>query len=167
MITQHVYSAVETDAIPPDARIVFAYANPPFAQLEAVRARFPKARISPVATHPDYMAEMYDFERGALTVADAGHTIWRQLLRGVRHPACYFSLSNHGEIVRSLEQSHILRTDVRLVVADYTPGFVIPDWADGLQRLQTINGHEVNTYELRDDFFHWQPGMQPITRQRF
>ena len=164
---QTAYSAVATDAIPLDARTVFAYANPPFAQIEAVRERLPRARICPIATHPDYMAEMYDFENGALNVLDAGHTIWRQLLRGVRHPAVYFSLSNHQEIVRSLEHSHILRTDVRLVVADYTPGFVIPDWADGLQWISAERMHRVNVYQLRDDFFNYRPDANPIERRRF
>lgn len=161
------YSAVTTGNIPADARIVFAYTNPPFAQLEAVRQRLPHARISPIATHPDYMAEVYDFENGALEPVDAGHTIWRNLLRGVRHPACYFSLDNHETVVRSLEASHILRTDVRLLPAHYTASPELPDWADGVQWGNTTGEHALNTYLLRDDFFHWNPALQPLTRQRF
>jgi hypothetical protein len=161
------YSAVATDTIPTDAEIVFAYCNPPFAQIEAVRARLPHARISPIATHPDYMAEVYDFENGALNPPDAGNTIWRALLRGVHHPAVYFAISNHQEIVGSLERSHIVRSDVRLLPADYNPGAKVPAWADGLQRLKEIDGHQVNVYDLRDDFFHWRADLQPLQRQRF
>lgn len=161
------WSAVNTEAIPSTAKIVFAYANPPFAQIEAVRARFPHARISPIATHPDYMAELYDFENGALAVADAGTTIWRAMLRGVKHPGVYFSVGNHQQIVESLERSHILRTDVRLLPADYNAGAELPDWADGLQTMPTVDGHQVNQYELRDDFFDYRPALNPIQRRRY
>jgi len=150
------YSAVTTADLPADAKTVLAYANPPFAQIEAVRAHCPHARIVPIATHPDYMAEMYDFENGALDPADAGHVIHQALTRGIRHPACYFSRFNFGAVMSSLHARHIIRESVRLVVAIGTDPWEYPDYADGVQALRDVGGHEINVYHLAGDFFHWK-----------
>jgi hypothetical protein len=161
------YSAVASDNIPAAAEIVFAYANPPYAQLEEVRAHCPHARIVPIATHPEYMAEMYDFETGALEPAGAGDTIVQALERGINHPICYFSLSNHDVIVDSLQRSHVARKDVRLLPAHYTEAPELPDWADGVQWGGPPLHPDLNTYELRDDFFHWHLLAQPAARRKF
>lgn len=161
------YSAVTVENIPTDAEIVFAYANPPYAQLAEVHARCPKARIEPVVTHPLYMGELYDFEPGAIEVPDAGAAIAYALQKGVRHPACYFALSNYDDVVKSLRASKISRHDVRLVPAHYTAAPELPDWADGVQWLGGTASPGLNQYQLRDDFFHWKPLLQPPARQHF
>lgn len=165
MIT--AYSAVTVENIPTDAKVVFAYANPPFAQIEAVEAHCPHARIEPIVTHTDYMGELYDFESGAIAPDQAGETVAYAIQKGIRHPACYFSLSNHDTVVASLKAAHITRHQVRLVVAHYTIYPDLPDWADGVQWTAVADGKSLNQYELRDDFFHWRPLLQPPARQRF
>lgn len=161
------YSAVATDAIPAGAKIVFAYANPPFAQIEAVHARCPQAKIIPTVTHPNYMGEMYDFENGALPVDTAGTVIRQAFDRGARRPIIYFAISNRDVIVKSLKAKSIRRTRVRLLPADFNPGVPVPNWADGLQRIETINGHQVNVYELRNGFFGGRAPLLPLAARRW
>lgn len=161
------YSATTAANIPADARNVFAYANPPFAQLEAVAAHCPHARISPIVTHPHYMGEMYDCEPGALWGDAVPAEVGRALVRGVRHPIVYFSLSNTQTVCHQLADHRIAREQVRLVVAHYTARPELPDWADGVQWGNTTGPHALNTYQLRDDFFHWEPQAQPTVRRQY
>lgn len=159
------YSAVTTGDLPRNAHTVFAYANPPFSQLEAVKMQCPGARIVPIATHPDYMAEMYDFENGALVPDTAGHAIHQALTRGIRHPICYFSRANEPTVMESLKRRHIVRSSVRLVVAIGTDAWTYPDYADGVQALRMVDGHMINVYHLARDFFNWtyDPHRKPIS----
>lgn len=161
------FSAVTTDNIPPDAKIVFGYANPPYAQLGEVHVHCPHAHIEQVVTHPWYIGELYDFENGALPIAEAGFTIRWAMNKGLRHPACYFALGNRGAVIDSLIRAGITRSDVRLVVAHYTPTPELPDWADGVQWTETALHRSLNQYQLRDDYLHWDPATQPPARRRF
>lgn len=161
------YSAVDTANIPTDSEVVFGYCNPPFAQLNPIQERAPHAIVFPIATHPLYMALMYDFETGALDPANAGETMHRALGHGIRYPIAYFALDDYSQVVDSLRKWKVDRRDIRLCPAHWTPSPELPDWADGVQWSNTAFGLSLNAYQLRDDFTNWQAAHRERAQLRY
>ena len=61
-----------------------------------------------------------DFEKGDMAYEHAGPWAKRRIAAGVRRPVVYFSASNWGEVMRSLEQAGVARSKIRIWTAHYT-----------------------------------------------
>jgi hypothetical protein len=81
---------------------------------------FPHAYQLSIAVNPGEDAECLDIERGDATSYDAPAWVRRQLVRGVRRPVLYASVSSMAEVVAALESDRIQPSTVRLWTAHYT-----------------------------------------------
>ena len=147
------YSSVTTGNIPVTAPVVFAYADGRWAQLPEVRARCPRAKIVTVNCVSRYGADMYDFENGALPVADAHLILDEIIMRGQHEPICYASLDNMIAIRSKFTATGRPLGAVRWLPAHYTPTPELPEWADGVQWSRTALHRNLNEYLLTSHFF--------------
>lgn len=147
------YSSVTTSDIPASAPVVFAYSNPPYAQVEEVKRRCPHARIVTIATHLDVKADMYDFENGAIPVADAVTVLRDHLASGQSRPIAYAALDDLQTIMTEFTSKVGNHERVRWLPAHFTDSPELPSWADGVQWSEKALGRNLNEYLLRSDFF--------------
>lgn len=151
--------------LPAGAGAYGAYVDGRWADLAAVRARFPRARILSIAVFARDNADCLDIENGDATPAQAAVWVPRQRRRGVHRPGCYESADLVDEVVARLTSAGLARPDFRLWSAHYGIGPHIcgPDtckacrtacdatqWTDAAPGL---NGSRVDESLLLDDFF--------------
>jgi hypothetical protein len=147
------YGSVTTDDIPTDAQVVFAYKYGTYAQIEAVTAHCPHARLVTVATEDGERADMYDIEHGAMTITGVIDALRLDLDDHVGLRAVYASLDTMPDVRGEIERAGISLADIRPVVAHFTDAPELPAWASAVQWTQTALGRNLNEYLLRDSFF--------------
>lgn len=116
-----MYDSVNVDGIPSGATIVAGYYYGTYANLTAMRERFPKAvvvGITPTASVADGIVDVLDVETGDATASQTEGWITAQKAKGYYRPTIYTSLSN-VPAVRQGTGKYVLGTDYDLWVADY------------------------------------------------
>jgi len=155
-----MYDDTSVSLIPAGAEAVAAYVDGRFANLNAVKQRFPKAKILTI-TVLGGTADAGDIETGDMTPKSGAAWAKRMMLAGHRRPVVYANRSTMPAVIAELRKLGITRAQVRLWVADYTgvPHFPTFQWgstttsADGCQFTDKALGRSLDESILRDDFF--------------
>jgi hypothetical protein len=150
--------------LPPGADAYAGYADGRFANLTALRARFPGKRILEIAVFASTDAECADCETGDMAPAQIPAWVKRQIARGVHRPVVYASISVMPAVLAALTAEGITRSQVRLWSAHYGAGKHICTGMDGTQFTDTApgtGGSLVDESLLAGDFF--QEADMPIT----
>ena len=155
-----MYDSVDVTQIPNKPAAVAAYINGNFANIDAVRKRFPHARILTISVTGDVPADCYDIERGDYKPEDTprlyqiakDHNVWR--------PCFYAQLSGNMPMVKDYLNlvNRMVRDAVRLWVAYYNGTPDLPDGYDAHQFTNRALGRNLDESICNDRFF------QPIPR---
>jgi hypothetical protein len=152
--------------LPPGADAYAGYADGRFANLTALRARFPGKRILGIAVFAGTDAECADCETGDMAPAQIPGWVKRQLARGVHRPVVYASISVMPAVLAALTGAGITRSEVRLWSAHYGAGKHICTGMDGTQFTDTAPGTGSSLVDeslLSGDFFQAQEADMPLT----
>jgi hypothetical protein len=146
--------------LPPGADAYAGYADGRFANVAAVKARFPSARVLTIAVFASSDAECADCENGDMTPMQVPGWVARQQARGVHLPVVYASISQMPAVLAALAAAGITRGEVRLWSAHYGAGKHICPGMDGTQWTDLAHGTGstlVDESVLPDDFFQEAP----------
>ena len=163
-MTLRMLDSITPGNLPPGADAYAGYADGRFANLTAMRARFPGTRILEIAVFASADAECADCETGDMTPEQLPAWVKRQLARGVHRPVVYASISVMPAVLRVLRAAGVTRDDVRLWSAHYGAGKHICTGMDGTQwtsKAPGTGGTLIDESLLNDNFFQ-EAGM-PIT----
>ena len=152
--------------LPPGADAYAGYADGRFANLTAMRARFPGTRILGIAVFAATDAEAADCEPGDMMPAQLPAWVKRQQARGVARPVVYASISQMPVVLATLGAAGIPRASVRAWSAHYGAGKHICTGMDGTQwtdRSAGTGGTLVEESLLSGDFFQAQEADMPLT----
>lgn len=126
MPNETMYDSVNTLALPPSATLILAYLDGKYKNLDAVKARFPNARVVATTTTAagSLWATVYDCERGDGNAQQAAAWArYKVILR--QRPTIY--CSRIGEpgygwpwVVQELNAQGVSLNDVDFGIADYT-----------------------------------------------
>jgi len=150
--------------LPPGADAYAGYVDGRFANLTAIRARFPGARILEIAVFASSDAECADCEPGDMMPSQVAAWVKRQQARGVHRPVVYASISQMPVVRAALGSAGITRDQVRLWSAHYGAGKHICTGMDGTQWTDAApgtGGSRIDESLLNDDFF--QEADLPLT----
>jgi hypothetical protein len=159
-MTLRMLDSVTPGNLPPGADAYAGYADGRFANVAAVKARFPGARVLTIAVFASSDAECADCETGDMTPVQVPGWVARQQARGVHLPVVYASISQMPAVLTALTAAGITRGDVRLWSAHYGAGKHICPGMDGTQWTDTAagTGHSlVDESALNPDFFQEAP----------
>lgn len=120
-MTRLMYDSINVDGIPASASIVAGYYYGTYANLTAMRARFPRALIigiTPSANIADGIVDVLDVENGDALPDQAEAWIAAQKAHGYYRPTIYCNL-NTVPAVRAGTGKYVLGTDYDLWVAAY------------------------------------------------
>jgi hypothetical protein len=112
------YDSVNPSGIPASASYVAAYVNGLYANVAAMRARFPKAHIETIAVTSSADADWLDVETGDATPGQCADWYHRQKSKGAKRPGFYANLSTMAQVITALRAAGIKRGQVRLWTAD-------------------------------------------------
>lgn len=99
---------------------IAAYGNGRYANYEAARRDFPRLHLLEIDVTGAGIGNAGDFEKGDMQYEHAGPWAKERIAAGVCRPVVYFSASNWGEVMRSLEEAGVARSEVRIWTAHYT-----------------------------------------------
>lgn len=161
-----MYDSVDITQIPVGPAAVAGYVDGAFANIPALAARFPHAKLLTIAVTAAHDADALDVEQGDATPGDVPAWHKRQQERGVTRPCIYASVSVMQEqVIPILRQAGIPRADVRLWAAHYagihicgpsTCGELGID-ADACQHTDRAFGRNLDQSLLVADFFAGAP----------
>jgi hypothetical protein len=170
-----MYDDVNLGLIPAYAGAVAGYVNGKWANYAAVVKRWPKVAHLSIAVNASADADCLDVERGDAVNTDAPAWVKRQVVRGVKRPVIYTSVSNVKALLAVLSAAGIPRSGVRLWTAHYTfrahlctsaCGFGMPTTADGTQFTDKALGRSLDQSVLAADFFGAGPAPKPVPPSR-
>jgi hypothetical protein len=159
-MTLQMFDSVTPGNLPPGADAYAGYADGRFANLTALRARFPGKRILEIAVFASTDAEAADCETGDMTPFQVPGWVKRQQARGVHRPVVYASISVMPSVLAALGGAGIARSEVRLWSAHYGAGKHICTGMDGTQWTDTAAGTGSSLVDeslLLPDFFQEAP----------
>lgn len=171
--TQYItmFDDITVTALPTGGSYAYAgYINGMWPTFDALKERFPHARLLDVAVFASGNATCLDIERGDATIAEAPAWFERQVARGVYRPVFYIQASNMKALELELAAAHIERSAYRLWIAHYTrqPHLCSPKTcgygrtrADATQWTQTALGVNLDQSILLPDFFDPRPVVKP------
>jgi len=163
-----MFDTVTVSQFPVGADAYGAYVDGSWVTWDAVKARFPHARILSIAVTAAGDAEALDVESGDATPSQAPAWVKRQQARGIHKPVIYTSASNLNEVMHALGLAGIARSQVRLWSAHYgcgkhicgpgSCGYIGPDGhtvpaCDGTQWTDQSMGRNLDESVLLADFF--------------
>ena len=133
-----MYDSVTIDNLPPGGDYYLAYVDG-WAQVTPpkIRAKFPNAKVLTFTTDHTFLAQFFDIEKRAGTIAQAVGWFRMCIDYGIETPGFYCSLSNMPELQRTLAAAGIRRKEYLLIVADWDGKAVIPKGYNGKQYLST------------------------------
>src|SRR3954470_1829797 len=101
------YDSTTTADLPPDGDLYLAYVDGRYANVDAVKARFPRKPVVRITvTGRTFDADMADVEAGDLS--PAGGAVWAKgkLARG-EFPVLYFPESSRSAVVAALKSNGV------------------------------------------------------------
>jgi hypothetical protein len=153
-----LFDDVTVSLLPSGYSAYAGYANGIYANLTAIRAKFPNAHILDIAVSSSVDATCLDIESGDATNSQAVTWTKRQHARGLKFPVLYTSAGNAQALINTLANNGIARSTYRLWSAHYTgrshicgsDGYPV---ADGTQWTSTALGRSLDESLISDDFF--------------
>lgn len=121
MSTLVFYDDVDVSLLPA-ADYYAGYADGIYANIAAIKARFPNAGILTIAVKATDVADCLDIETGDATIAQAPAWFKLSLAKGVTKPCLYTSVSNVNDLVATMTAAGIVRTAYRIWSAHYGLG---------------------------------------------
>lgn len=115
-----MFDDVTVDLLPSGYDAYAGYVDGIFANISAIRARFPGVNILTIAVRAADVADCLDIETGDATNADAPGWYKHSLSAGVTKPALYTEASNVDALVEVMTAAGIPRGSYRLWSAHYT-----------------------------------------------
>jgi peptidoglycan hydrolase-like protein with peptidoglycan-binding domain len=116
------FDDVNVSLLPSGYDAYAGYADGIYANIAAIRARFPGAEILSIAVRASDIADILDVEPGDAVINDAPAWFKAALKAGVTRPGFYISVSGTDALVSKLEANGIPRTAYRLWTAHYGQG---------------------------------------------
>lgn len=165
-----MYDDIDPALLPATATAVAGYVDGRFANLTAIRARFPHAQILTIAVFPADDADCLDVEPGDATRADIFAWFKRQQARGVQRPVVYSSVVNMDGINATMTANGFPRDSWRAWSAHYGQGEHIcgPSTCkltsvacDGTQFTDRALSRSLDESVLLPGFFGSSPGPGP------
>jgi hypothetical protein len=155
-MTITMFDSVNADALPHNADAVAGYVDGVFVTFPELADRFPRAKRISIALHPGVDADVLDMEKGAATIADAPAWFKQQRARKLYKPRFYTSLSNIPELVQTLNDAGIHRSEYRIWSASWDN---IPHIDEGCDATQYANepAADVDKSLCWEDFFDTAP----------
>jgi nucleoid-associated protein YgaU len=147
-----MYDAVTAHQVPADATLIAGYVNGRYANMVAMRARFPHALLVgiSVSAHAD-AGTVLDVERGDATPAEAPGWVTMRRHAGV-DPTVYCSASVLAEVVAAFRHAGVAQP--HYWIAKWDGSSVIPPGAVAKQF------HNYPAYDISSVAAHW-PGVDP------
>lgn len=115
-----MWDDVNAALIPSGAGYVAYYVDGIYANLNAVKARFPHAALVSIAVRSADDADALDVENGDATIADIYGWLKRQLARGVERPVIYISAGQVDLMMQTMNANGFQRSEYRIWSAHYT-----------------------------------------------
>lgn len=165
-----MFDNINIAADPPGAAAYAGYVDGRFANFQALKARFPHARLLSIAVFSADDAECLDVEPGDATSAQIFAWFKRQEKRGVWRPCIYSSVSNWDSIFATMAANGFARASFRAWSAHYTltPHICGPASCglvrtpvDATQYTDRALGRSLDESECLDDFFGATPPPPP------
>lgn len=155
-----MYDSVTVDTVPAGAAAVAGYVGGHWPTYGPLARRFPHAHHLAIAVNAGENADCLDVEAGDARPDQAPDWVRRQLLRGVRKPVLYASVSQMPAVLQHLAAAGINRGEVRLWTAHYTfhPHLCTPACgydvhADATQYTDRALGRNLDESLCADAFF--------------
>lgn len=159
------YDSVTTTDLPGGGDVYLAYIDGAYANLDAVRRRFPHATIITVTVTGRAGAHCCDQEKGDLTPAGAVAWAQREIAAG-RHPIIYTEASTWGTC-KTLARKAGLRRKVQWYIADYDGVATIPRGAIGKQyRDPHTSGGHFDVSVFADHIAGVDPDIKPVPKPK-
>lgn len=127
------YDSTSAKYIPAWATAMAGYVDGLYANVAALRARFPKARLLKIAVRASTDADCLDIEPGNAVPSEAPAWVRKQHARGKRRPVVYASASEMPEVLIALEDDGIKRSEFQVFTAHYTGRPHIESGSDATQ----------------------------------
>jgi hypothetical protein len=160
-----MYDSVEASALPPDAKAALYYADGPYENEAAVKARTPKAKhVGITVNGSTHHIPSCDSEPGDLTPAEAAN--WCVIeVRGGRRPKPYMSVSQVAEFGRELAarglhlpDAHGNGGDVDMFTAHYIgPHLCSPSCGLGMPTTAVATQHTGSMVASHPDVSECEP----------
>lgn len=115
-----MYDSVTLTEIPATAEAVAGYVNGRWPTYPQLAAKWPHAKRVSIAVTTEADADVLDIETGDASPAQAPAWVRRQIMRGVKKPAVYASVSQMPTVLSVLRAAGIGRSQVRVWTAHYT-----------------------------------------------
>lgn len=168
MTNMYLYDDVTVSLIPSNAGAVAGYVNGIYANLTALRSKFPNAHILDIAVTASADATCLDIETGDATNAQAPAWFKRQKARGVARPVLYTSAGNSQALINTMANNGVARSAYLLWSAHYTnsahicakTGCGYPN-ADGTQFTSRALGKSLDESLVSDAFFGANTPVKP------
>lgn len=136
-MTRICYDSVTLSAIPANAQMVAGYEDGRYANMPAIRQRWPHAvHVSITVTGKTLLSPVCDCESGDLTPASAAAWAKRKIA-AKQHPTIYCSLSLWPAVKRAVAEAGLHPDAVSYWIADYDNKPVIPAGAVAKQCKST------------------------------
>jgi hypothetical protein len=162
---------------------VAAYGNGRYANYDAARREFPRLHLLKIDVTGAGIGEAGDFEPGDMSYGHAGRWASGRIAAGVFRPVLYFSVSHWREVMSSLQDVGVARSDVRIWTAHYNGkehlcssacgNFGVTGSADATQwgssdfpeTLPAVYAHrDIDVSMTADDFWGAAPPPPPFKR---
>lgn len=158
MATLAMFDDVTVSLLPSGYSAYAGYADGIYANLTAIRAKFPNAHILDIAVRSSVDATCLDIETGDATNAQAVAWVQRQHARGLKLPIVYTSAGNAQALINTLASGGVARNTYLLWSAHYTGRAHICSKdpypiADGTQWTSTALGKSLDESLVSDAFF--------------
>jgi hypothetical protein len=114
-----MHDSVTVAALPDGAGAYAGYVDGKYANIDAIRARFPNAHVLSIAVSASSDADCLDFEQGDAAPHQAPEWVQRQFTRGLHRPIVYASQSVMPQVLGHLADAGIARPQVRVWTAHY------------------------------------------------
>lgn len=163
-----MYDDITLSLLPAGADAYAGYVNGRFANMTALRAKFPHAHLLDISVFASGDATCLDVETGDATIAQVFAWFKRQEARGVWRPVIYTQATNLGPLYATMTANGIARGTYRVWSAHYGAGqhtcgpatchFTLGGGAaDGTQWTDTALGRSLDQSVLADNFFSSKP----------
>src|SRR4051812_38618916 len=118
-MTRKAYDSTTTADLPTDGDLYLAYVDGKYANVDAVKARFPRKPVARITvTGRTFAADMADVEAGDLSPASGAVWAKGKLSRG-EFPVLYFPEFSRGAIVAALKANGVDPKRVGMFAAQY------------------------------------------------
>ena len=157
------FDDTNVNLLPSNTEYAAGYVDGRFANIAAIRSRFPKllGLLSITVLGGKTVADCCDIETGDLVPAHGAQWIEDRLKAGQKRPCAYANRSTMPTVIALMRALGIKRSQVRLFVADYTgkphrPVFMWglkPCRADACQYTDHADGRSLDESVCANDFF--------------